>query len=240
MLIIIVIILMHALLQIIIGIIIADFLSGVFHWFEDTYIDYCTTIPALSNIAKDNELHHYFPRAMLSHTYLENMAVTLPLTGFSIVLIYLYNKDFVIKYIYMFITLFIFASTANVFHRFSHMRNCELPPIIKWLQYNKIIISHKDHSHHHTTSIDSYCTVIPYTNYILDKIEFWRFLEYCIYICTLTIVKPRPKKTYNEYNDIQNYMHIDNKQECPKKPTKLDVDILKQNLKNYYKCDLKD
>jgi len=236
MVIIIVRIIMHILLQIIIGIIIADFISGIFHWFEDTYIDYCTTIPILSDIAKDNELHHYFPRTMLTYTYLENMAVTLPLTGLAIVLIYFYNKNFVMKYSYLFITLFIFGSTANVFHRFSHMRDCELPPIIKWLQDNYIIINHKDHSHHHTTSIDSYCTVIPYNNYLLDAIQFWRLLEYCIYICTLTIVKARPKKPYNAYEEIQNYMHADNKNDCPKRPTKIDIDILKENLKNYYKC----
>ena len=53
---------MNFIFQIIIGFLLADFLSGFFHWFEDTYLDYCTNIPILSTVSKDNELHHYWLR----------------------------------------------------------------------------------------------------------------------------------------------------------------------------------
>jgi hypothetical protein len=45
-------------LQIILAIFLADVVGGGAHWFEDTYLDYCTSIPFLSEIAKHNELHH--------------------------------------------------------------------------------------------------------------------------------------------------------------------------------------
>ena len=65
----------------------ADILAGFGHWFEDTYIDYCCTFPGLSEIGKDNELHHYFPRAMLQKSYFENVKdniiVVFTLFGYS-------------------------------------------------------------------------------------------------------------------------------------------------------------
>ena len=40
--------------QILIGLFIADLFTAFFHWFEDTYLEYCINIPILSQIAKDN------------------------------------------------------------------------------------------------------------------------------------------------------------------------------------------
>ena len=88
---------MNIILQIIIGFLIADLLAGIFHWFEDTYLDYCIDVPILSDIAKDNELHHYFPRTILSYSYLENMYVTFPLTIVFLLILYLLNKSSVIS-----------------------------------------------------------------------------------------------------------------------------------------------
>jgi len=225
---------MNVYIQIIIGIILADFLSGLFHWFEDNYIDYCTNIPLFKDIGFHNELHHYFPRSMLAYSYWDNMSVTFILSILTIGIIYYMNSSLVIEYKYLFGSLFIFGSTANIFHRFSHMRECELPSLIHFLQKYKIIISHTDHSYHHHNTDDSYCTIIPYTNYLLDEMKFWRLLEYIIYACTS--IKPAPKKAYNDYKSIYNYMHLDNKSPCPKIPSLKDVEILGNNLDNFYKC----
>ena len=54
---------MNIYIQIILGFILADFVAGIFHWYEDTY--FCINIPLLRNIAKNNELHHYFPRSII-------------------------------------------------------------------------------------------------------------------------------------------------------------------------------
>ena len=43
-------------LQICIGLIAADIFSGFFHWIEDNYLDdYCSNIPVISSVIKDNE-----------------------------------------------------------------------------------------------------------------------------------------------------------------------------------------
>ena len=55
-------------IQIILGFILADFITGIVHWFEDTYLVYCINIPFINEISKNNELHHYFPRSMLGYS----------------------------------------------------------------------------------------------------------------------------------------------------------------------------
>ena len=124
---------MNIFLQILIGFILADIMAGGFHWFEDTYLDYCIDIPFFSTIAKDNELHHYFPRSILAYSYIDHISIILPLTIIILIFVYIINKS--IFKLYFFIASFSFFSiTANIFHRFSHMRECENNIIIIYLQ----------------------------------------------------------------------------------------------------------
>ena len=111
-------------LQILIGFILADIVTGSFHWFEDTYLDYCINIPFFSEISKDNELHHYFPRSMLAYSYFDHISLILPVTIFILVLIYLLNKK-IFKYKYAILSFSFFCIMSNIIHRYSHMRDCE-------------------------------------------------------------------------------------------------------------------
>jgi ubiquitin-conjugating enzyme E2 variant len=227
---------MNIFLQILIGFILADIVSGIFHWFEDTYFDYCIDIPILSEIARDNEMHHYFPRGMISYSYLEHMQVTIPIGIFSTLVLYITNKSFVLKYPYLVTTLVFFSVIANIIHRFSHMRECENNSVVVFLQKTGIFSSHSHHSLHHTEIDTKYCIISEYNNYLLDSIYFWRILEYIIYL--FTNVKPNRKQSYEDYYMIQNHMHKDAKLECPDKPTKKDMEYLKTKLRMYKKCKL--
>ena len=221
-------------LQIILGIFAADLVSGAAHWAEDTYLTYCTTIPFLSEIGKDNELHHYFPRAMLQDSYFDNIRSTIILMIILFIILYLIIPKQFKKYPVFFITFFIFGCVANLFHRFTHQRECETHYIILKLQKMGIICSHEEHRHHHTIQADGkYCVILPISNYILDNIYFWRILETIISIFGL---KPDRKSVYKDYESIHNYMHEDSKKKCPKRPTKTDINILSKNLENYIKC----
>jgi hypothetical protein len=220
-------------LQIILGILVADVIAGMFHWFEDTYLDYCIDVPFLREISRDNELHHYFPRAMLAYSYLEHMTVSFPLGMFVLLLLYVVYRR-VFEYTYFIITFAFFSITANIVHRFSHMRECENIWIIRVLQKLGIFCSHDHHSLHHRNVTEKYCVVTEYNNYVLDGIYFWRGLEYLIFI--VTGVKPNRKPGYNEYSDIHNHMHENAKLKCPEHPTKKDVDELINNLDEYKRC----
>ena len=224
---------MNIIIQIIVGILIADILTGLFHWFEDTYLDYGISIPIISEIAKDNEMHHYFPRNLLAESYLENCWFSLPGTVFILLMVYLFNKSIFTDYPYLIATFAIFGSLSNIFHRLTHMRNCEKHPIIIALQKTGLMCSHEHHSKHHTTEPDGkYCAITNYTNYFLDSINFWRMLEHGIYL--ITGIQPSRKKGYDDYSEIQNHIHANAKLECPDKPTKQDIEVLKEKLKEFY------
>lgn len=115
------------------------------------------------------------------------------------------------------------------------MRDCELPTIIKKLQKNGVIMSHEEHRLHHQDGDDKYFIMNSYTNKFLDKLKFFETIEGVIY--KITGVSPN-KKAYNSYKDIQNYMHVNAKLECPDKPTKKDVEILGKLLEDFKACHL--
>jgi hypothetical protein len=116
------------------------------------------------------------------------------------------------------------------------MRPCELNPFILSIQNTGLLCSHEHHRIHHITSKEKYCVICEYNNYILDYINFWRFLEYIIYISTG--VKPSKKIAYNDFYEIQNHLHENAKLPCPKKPTKEDIIYLNNELIKYKKCNL--
>ncbi len=222
---------MNIYLEIIIGFIIADIITGTFHWFEDTYLSYCINIPILSSISKDNELHHYFPRSILAYSNMESATYSLPASIIFILIMYLLYPKFLFKYKYIFISFFIFSSIANILHKYSHMRDCEKNIILKIIQNTGILCSHDHHEIHHLNGLEKYCVISEYNNYILDNINFWRYLEYIIFI--FTGIKPDRKLTYDNYKIIHNYMHYNAKKKCPDTPSREDVEILIDKLHKY-------
>jgi len=225
----------NIILQIIFGFLLADLIAGTFHWFEDCYLDYCVDLPILRDIAQDNEMHHYFPRSIISYSYPEHMTYTLPFFLVTFTILYLIFPSFFVKYPYFILTVFVFSVTANMVHRFSHMRDCENNVLVKLLQKCGIFCSHEHHSLHHTLIKEKYCVISEYNNYILDTFLFWRGLEYLIYL--VTNVKPTRKQSYQDYAEIHNHMHENAKLKCPDKPTKDDVKELGQKLKEYKHCN---
>ena len=220
-------------LQIILGFILADWTTGFFHWFEDTYLDYCTNTPFLSSIAKNNEIHHYYPRNIFSYSFLDNIIVSGTLTTIIFCMLFLINKKMFVKYLYLLSTFYIFNVMGPIIHRFCHYRDCENNYVIKVLQSIGIICTHEHHKLHHLTSDKHYCVITPYSNYLFDGIHLWRSLEYIIY--QLTNIKPSKKISYDKYKSIHTELHK-NKLACPPVATKEELHQLKIKLDEYKKC----
>ena len=225
---------MNLFLQIIIGYILADFLAGFVHWFEDTYLDYNSNIPFLNEISKHNELHHYFPRTIVSYSYLENIISPLVILLIIFLLIFIFSSKSLSTYPFLYASFFLFGLFSNVIHKFSHMRECELPVIILFLQNIGVLCSHSIHREHHVVNNSSkYCVISPYLNPILDEIGFWRFIENIIYF--ITGIEPNRKGKYNDYEEIHTYIHENAKQDCPDVPTKNEINMLFETLDEYIK-----
>lgn len=227
---------MNTAIQIILGFFLADIFTGSFHWFEDTYLSYCTTIPVLKDIAQDNELHHYFPRSMLAYSYIDHMTVSSPFVIIAFIILYTSYRKFLMKYFYLIVTFLFFVLVSNVIHRFSHMRDCENNEIIKVLQKTGLFCSHEYHSVHHKDSDTRYCVISIYSNIILDSIGFWKILESIIY--TVFGIIPEKKLGYDKYKSIQNHMHKKSKEICPDKPSLDDVEELKRILEDFKNCQI--
>jgi len=220
-------------IQLIIGIIIIDFLVGFFHWIEDTYFCYSSSNALVRYIAQDNDLHHYYPREILTYSYLENSTVVFPMTIVLLIIIFIINKDLFLKYKYCMLVFLIFGSTSNIFHKFLHMRKCEKSKFLNFLQDYCITSNSDQHREHHTESTDNYCVILYFNNVILKKIHFWYFLEKLLY--NLFGLKRRYPKNYDAYKRIQNIFHKLSKYDCPTVLTKSELNILKNHLKKMYK-----
>jgi len=230
---------MKIVLQIILGLLIADILAGFFHWFEDTYLDYCIKIPLLTKIANDNEMHHYYPREIVMQPWYITCKVTFMLSVIILFIICIIAPKHVYKYKYFYITLAIFGTLSNLFHKWSHMRDCELNPVLQFLQNINIISGHKHHSKHHNENVDSlYAVIFPITNIFLDNLNIFRILEKCIELCFNIL--PTRKGSYDSYinNGMNTYMHDNTKKNCPDVITESEKQILVNNLDVFYKCSL--
>ena len=223
---------MNPLFQIILGYILADFIVGIIHWFEDTYLDYDINIPFFDEIAKANELHHYFPRTIVGKSYFENIKTNLLLIFVIFVIFVIFFSKSLLSYPFFYASFFLFGLFSNIIHKWSHMRECELPGLIIFLQNTGFFCGHQMHRMHHSENNSlNYCVISSYFNFILDNIGFWRFLENSIYF--ITGIQPNRKGKFDDYKEIHTYIHENAKMECPDVPTQDEINTLMQTLDEY-------
>ena len=173
------------LLEIITGYLIADFLSGLFHWFRDTYFTPHTQIIG-KYLIWPSRLHHIKPRYIteFSDLHLAFQSGYGALLSWWMWIIYFYPQSIFLW------SLFIFISLNDVFHKYTHTTATETPNYIIFLQNIGILQTHRDHHIHHTEPfIKNYCPISPYVNTLLESVYFWRRLENLIEFSTGT--KPR-------------------------------------------------
>jgi ubiquitin-conjugating enzyme E2 variant len=153
------------------GLFLADFISGLIHWFEDRYGN--PKWPVLGHTIRANQEHHFRPRAFLEGSFLSrNREVfvlgTLFLAGFWVTgTLNLFTGSAVL-----------FGMFANEFHRAAHRSPKENGRLITALQKTGLAQSFQHHAAHHRQGKDThYCVVTNYTNPILERIGFFPALE---------------------------------------------------------------
>ncbi|MBP9854594.1 MAG: hypothetical protein KBD53_06990 [Candidatus Omnitrophica bacterium] len=163
-------------LQIIICLLIADFLSGVSHWVVDAYSPKDNAF-IKRHITDPVILHHYKPREFTKNSWIKSTwapMLVASIFGLGINLIFGFNWMTVL-------TLFIAINGQEV-HKWSHRTKKENGPVITFLQDLRVIQTRRHHSAHHKSPNDcAYCVITNYLNPILDKMHFWDNLEKGIY-----------------------------------------------------------
>ncbi|HCO23314.1 MAG: hypothetical protein CME31_27200 [Gimesia sp.] len=162
-----------------------DFLSGFFHWLEDSYGNENT--PFFGKLViQPNLEHHLHPMAFTHSSFLDRNSMTIVLA--AIFLVGSYVLDVLTPAWGLALSI---GAVANEIHCFTHLQTKKVPLPIRILQKLRILQTQKHHvaGHHGTPFDDHYCVISNILNPILDKLMFWRFLEFIVYL--LTGVSPR-------------------------------------------------
>ena len=160
------------------GVAFSDFVTGLVHWFADTFFDEDTPLlgPALIYAFRD---HHVDPRGMERRGFFEvsgnnALACCLPLAA---VLWWGRAEGTASHAVQAFVfwsALAMFAT--NQFHKWAHSRR--VPRGVRWLQRRGWLLSAKAHAVHHAPDHSrAYCVTVGWLNPWLDRIGFFGRLE---------------------------------------------------------------
>lgn len=152
-----------------------DFLSGFFHWLEDSYGSPSWPIVG-RHVTKPNILHHYVPRAFVNNSwYLSSRLLILVCTLIGVVTLTVGAFNWMVA------VAMLLGVNANQVHKWSHRTRRENGRFIGLLQRVRVIQSPSHHRRHHVHRKDShYCVLTDFLNPVLDRARFWRGLEWFI------------------------------------------------------------
>jgi hypothetical protein len=167
---------------IIFGYLIADFLSGLVHWFFDSFYREDTPVVGTLMIKGFRE-HHRDPQKICSHGFMEVNATN----SFGVALLLLVELAFrpdasghpwLLVQVTL-ITLGLAVFGTNQFHKWAHANR--VPAIVAWLQRKNLILSPDRHQIHHRGRHDrGYCITTGWMDWLLDPIEFFPRTEQAI------------------------------------------------------------
>lgn len=178
--------LLMIIIQILVAWLLADFITGVIHWYEEKYMEGPYKWKWVQEMYEDNKLHHIKPTAMCQYTWWENVRFSM-MVAVPVATTLFFLGCPVILWLGVF-----FGSFANVVHRWSHEPPHKLTWWIRGMQKTGLFISEKHHDAHHRhdgkliskeQSTIRYCPMTNWVNPVLDFLEFWAIMEDILDLC---------------------------------------------------------
>jgi hypothetical protein len=210
------------------GLVLGDLVAATFHWAEDNYLAYCADAhPFLARLARDNELHHFFPRAIVRYSWWENSANSVAIAA---VLLAVYacccgpRRPLVHLLVLSGLAA---AAAANVFHKWSHMRDCEVGPLLLGLRRAKVLCDHDYHSRHHARPESRYNVIFRATGLLSDPLH--ALLERLVF-AALGVRPDRFRGLAQEsdrWTGAQWHAHVS---ACPSVPSEAEVALAEETL----------
>lgn len=163
----------------------ADFITGLFHWWEDVYLDEGQSLEFLQGIAQDNRQHHEAPTALTLNTWWGNMrSATLAAVPVACLLWWAGGPVWLWSGVAC-------TSFGNLVHRWAHETDRKRWRVITWVQHTGLFISPRHHRQHHYSntgkrvdpkrlSTRCYCPMTNWLNPLLDITRFWVGLEWLL------------------------------------------------------------
>jgi len=166
----------------------ADFVSGLVHWFADTW--FTVELPILGpTLVKNFREHHSAPKALakkgLVETNGDNCMILVPVQ-IGALFIPLANAGVWVRFAYAMLVGFTFwIMMTNQIHKWAHMEPEKLPWLVRVMQRTRFVLSIPEHDVHHTVPFEShYCITTGWLNRPLARIGFFRFMERIIWKTT--------------------------------------------------------
>ena len=167
--------LIMVLFYVVLVLMLADFVAGAVHWFEDAYVREDTPLIG-SFIGKANVIHHHLPRYMTRNNWWQSswdLLVFAVLVAFGAWKLHLLTWQ-----VWWFAAI---SANANEVHKWSHRTRKENGRVITGLQYLRVLQTPHHHAVHHTNPKNvRYCPVTNLVNPILDHLRFWDGLEWLL------------------------------------------------------------
>ena len=156
-------------IKIIALILLADFATGLFHFYVDKYG--VMNSKYLSVSINGLLIHHDSPKLMTEQSYWELTKGVYKIGA----VIFLVSLFFNFHWELLFFLLV--SAQANMIHKWAHQHKSTNLKIVNYLQMLHIIQTRKHHLHHHNGRYDGYyCVMTNVLNPILKTIFFWEGL----------------------------------------------------------------
>lgn len=172
---------MILLLQALAVVLLADFVSGLFHWVEDSFWSEATPLVGPWLVAANTE-HHRDGLAFVAKTWWQS-SWDLVLGGVVVC-----GAAFACGLLTWHVVLFAaLVANANQFHKWAHMELFgkkvpkgarRAPLLVRWLQRAHVLQSPRHHAVHHRGRKNThYCVITEWVDPVLDRVGFWRGLD---------------------------------------------------------------
>jgi plasmanylethanolamine desaturase len=167
------------------ALLLVDFISGIFHWAEDSYGTERTPFFG-RHVTRPNVIHHHDPRAFTLSPFLRRNSITFLLTFATMGVVFaLFGFSFFALWVA------VFGALSNEVHCWAHRSPRENGWFIVLLQKSRLIQSPRHHALHHTDpKRDTFCVLTDALNPILDHVHFFRGLEWFVHL----VFRVRPRK----------------------------------------------
>lgn len=175
--------------EVVICFLIADFITGLVHWLEDTY-----GLPTWPLIGKTtieaNIEHHRKPNVIGSMgTFIYRNYEGIALAAVATVIAWACG--------WLTCSLLLvagFAAMGNEVHAWNHRPRGS--GLIGLLQDMAIVQTHWQHARHHKPPYDrNFCTLGNWVNPVLEAVRFWRGLEWVIGCCGVPAKRMSPERS---------------------------------------------
>lgn len=157
--------------QVVLGWLLADLLSGLFHWAQDRLISERTPFVG-GFLVEPNRLHHREPLAFVAGSFAWRNGSTYAFVAFvGAILLATAGPSLFLA------ALVVGGALTTQAHYWAH-RPSGAPGIVRVLQASGALQSPKHHAgHHRPPNLERYCVLTDWLNPILDAAGVWARLE---------------------------------------------------------------